>query len=145
MYKIILPIFAVALTACSSTTQSVNLDNCSQSNWSEFGYETAISGKSVRHFNKFEEQCGENLAKNAKSQYLDGFTIGIKEYCTYDNGFKLASKSLPNKNTCPFELRAEFDKGYKVAALVQKELQKSVKKMQEQHEANKRYQPVNTK
>lgn len=137
MYKIILPILAIALSACNSTSKSVDLDKCNQTNWNEVGYETAMSGKSVRYFNKFEEQCGIKLAKNAKSQYIEGFTLGIKEYCTYDNGFEIASKSLPNKKTCPFELRADFDKGYKVAAAALKEQKEILQKRQQQLDANR--------
>lgn len=145
MYKLIIPLVALGLTACNSTSDKVNLAQCTNNNWADIGYETALSGKSVRFFNKFEEQCGEKLAVDAKSHYLDGFTSGIKEYCTYDNGFKLASKSLPNKNTCPYELRSPFDKGYKMAALVLKEQKANLKKLQDQQDADKRYQPINTK
>jgi len=120
----------VTLTACNSTKNANNFDVCTN-NWVDVGYETAISGKSVRHFNNFTEQCGDKLAKDAKAKYLDGFTSGIKEYCTYENGHKRASNSLPNQNTCPFELKEPFEKGYKVAALAQKKQKAMLKKIQD--------------
>jgi hypothetical protein len=121
----------VTLTACNSTTNVTNADVCTN-DWGDIGYKTAISGKSVRYFNKFEEQCGDKLTNDAKSNYLDGFTSGIKEFCTYENGHKLGSKSLPNKNTCPFELKEEFEKGYNVAAVAQKKQKALVKRMQDE-------------
>jgi len=142
MYKLIIPLVTFGLTACTSTSDTVNLVQCTNNNWTDVGYKIAKEGKSVRNFSKFEELCGEKLAENAKSLYLNGYSSGIKEYCTYDNGQKLGSKGIPNNNNCPFELREQFDKGHKVAALVLKEKKAMVKKMQEMQNVGKKYENV---
>lgn len=130
MYKLIIPMVAIILSACNSTKSVNNIDVCTN-NWTDTGYETATSGKSVRYFDVIKEKCGNKLPEQAKSDYLGGFTVGIKEYCTYENGHELASKSLPNQNTCPFELKEPFEKGYKVAALAQKKHKSMLRKMQD--------------
>ncbi|MFY8350618.1 DUF2799 domain-containing protein [Pseudoalteromonas sp. SSM20] len=111
----------MALAGC----QSIPTDNefvCStQTDWHQLGLTTAQKGKSVRAFDNYKAQCGDALPQNAQDLYLDGFTIGIKEYCTYENGFELAQKDIENPNVCPFEIRAEFDKGYKIGYLDRRE------------------------
>lgn len=44
--------------------------------------------------------------------YLTGFTKGVMEYCTYENGFAIGVKNGSSKNSCPAEIRSPFIKGY---------------------------------
>ena len=104
-----------ALVGCQSTSvedasQAENF--CTDSNWSEVGHKVAASGKSVRTFLKYQERC-QQLPETAKEAYLDGYTAGIKEYCTFENGYKAGDTGKENPNACPLELRAQYDEGFK--------------------------------
>ena len=139
MYKCLaIAMLSLGVSACNSTSEVVNYDDCINNNWIEIGYKTATSGKSVRHFNTYIEQCEDKLADNAKATYLDGFKKGIKEYCTYENGYKVGSESKHNNNTCPFELRTEFDNGYKIAVIKLKETKARLSQLSDDLEARKR-------
>lgn len=107
------------LLGCKTTAESVACDN--STNWFEVGEQTALNGKHVRTFEKFKNQCGDTLPHTAKSNYLDGYTKGIANYCTYKSGFDLAMNGLENPKVCPFEIRQEFEKGYQTAKVARNE------------------------
>ena len=75
----------IALAGCQSTTTDNEFVCSTQTDWHQLGLTTAQKGKSVRAFDNYKAQCGDALPQNAQDLYLDGFTIGIKEYCTYEN------------------------------------------------------------
>jgi hypothetical protein len=107
-------LLAGTLTGCQSTAEDdpMQAENfCTNSNWTEVGRKVALSGKSVRTFLSYQERC-EALPEEAKNAYLDGFTAGVKEYCTYENGFKAGDTGAINTNACPLELRGEYEKGF---------------------------------
>lgn len=108
MYKVALGLLIVALMGCSSYKQVA----CSGKDWYQLGFDTAATGKSVRTFDSYRDQCGSDLEDIAMDQYLDGYTKGIVGYCTYDNGYELGSTNRQVVVTCPHEIREEFEKGY---------------------------------
>lgn len=107
--------YLVALSAgllgCAGGVKEVA---CSGQNWAEFGYKMGLEGKSAHEFDAHRSACGSNLEKGALKAYLDGYTRGIIEHCTYDNGYGLGSKNSPMSEFCPAEVRAEYERGYKV-------------------------------
>ena len=108
MHKSALIICLLLFTACGSNQHLA----CSGQDWKDLGFETAVTGKSVRTFDSYKDQCGSRLEANAMDLYLDGYTMGILGYCTYEKGYELGSSNRSVKPTCPLELRAEFNRGY---------------------------------
>lgn len=111
---ITLILVAALLSACQSTSgNSADVKAlCNNDNWTDFGHKTALAGKSVRTFNTYKDKCADKLPEMAKETYLIGFRSGIKEFCTYESGYKTAESGKENTNPCPMELRADFDLGY---------------------------------
>jgi hypothetical protein len=101
-----------SLAACQLTTQEAQIQESCSGNWVDIGYEVALDGKPVRTFSKYEDICKESIYPNAKSEYLEGYTKGIVEYCTYESGFDLGESGQNNKKVCPHERRQDFDKGF---------------------------------
>jgi hypothetical protein len=85
---------------------------CTGQNWAEFGYKMGAEGRSVHEFDAHKSSCGANLEKGAVKAYLDGYTRGIVEFCTFDNGYALGNKKMPMNEHCPLEVKASFAKGY---------------------------------
>lgn len=110
-----------ALLGCNATSTQLACD--ATSNWQVLGKQVALAGKSVREFDKYKASCGATLPDNAQAQYLDGYTAGINQYCSYENGFKLGEKGIPDPLICPLEVRAEFDKGFRIGTLERREKQ----------------------
>lgn len=124
MNKHLVLILGIAtLVGCNTTTSQVECDN--SIDWLSLGSEVALAGKSVREFDKYKASCGDGLPSNAQALYLDGYTAGIQQYCSYENGFKLGEKGIPDPQICPLEIRAEFDKGFKLGSLDRREKQQN--------------------
>ncbi len=106
---------SAVLTACGGNVKQDLA--CTGENWEALGYSTATSGKSVRSFDRYRDGCGDKLEKNAIRTYLDGYTRGILEFCTFDKGYELGfgNKTLPD--VCPVELRDQYVKGYRKGQL----------------------------
>lgn len=110
MYKLLVSICLVGLLAgCGGNVKKIT---CTGNDWADIGYTTATNGLHVRTFDKYRDQCGKNLEEGAMEHYLEGYTKGVLEYCTYENGYALGLKNQPNENSCPVEIRSNFKKGH---------------------------------
>jgi hypothetical protein len=128
-----------SLIACGGNVKSLQ---CSGLNWNEQGYKNAQSGKSPREFNQYRDSCGDRLEKGAVDAYLDGYTRGIMEFCTYENGYAAGLNSQPLDNVCPVELRASYAKGHSAGAFEGKERKRLFEQSQEEAEAASQRQSV---
>jgi hypothetical protein len=98
------------LAGCGGNVKRVS---CSGLNWSNAGYESAQVGESIRQFDRFRDGCGERLEAGAMQAYMDGYSKGIAEHCTYKNGYDLGYTRKSMSKACPEELRSEYERGYK--------------------------------
>lgn len=115
MSKILIALLILTgLSACAGNTKQLT---CTGQDWKTLGYNTAKEGKNIHTFDSYTESCGDKLDSTAKAAYIDGYTKGIIEFCTYDNGYQYGSNNLEDPNICPYEVRAVFVKGYKKGAL----------------------------
>jgi hypothetical protein len=101
---------AICLIACKSTVKEAV--TCTGIDWYKLGVTTAAQGKSVRTFNRYRDNCGDSLDKDAMPLYLEGYSKSIIQYCTFDNGYQLGNTGSENPNICPTELTEKFDKGF---------------------------------
>jgi len=104
----VIGVICFGITACGGNTKTIS---CAENDWEVVGYKTAMSGKSVRTFEQFKQECS-GLNKLAKDRYLDGYMRAIPEYCTYKNGYELGSNSRDFSDVCPIELRKKFSEGF---------------------------------
>jgi hypothetical protein len=111
---IIVLFLASNLFACQSTegdSFQLGSNACVNNNWTQIGKEVAKSGDSVRTFLKYQERCPD-ITLDDKTAYMEGYTSGIQEYCTFANGFKVAYEGGENVIVCPLELRSAYKKGF---------------------------------
>ncbi|KXI27297.1 DUF2799 domain-containing protein [Paraglaciecola hydrolytica] len=133
MLKLTLILIGISsLLSCGSTPDTVV--NCSVQSWHEQGKNTALDGKSVRNFEHYVKHCGERLPAEAKAEFIQGFSVGITEYCTYENGNKRGLNNLPITNNCPLEARANFEEGYKNGDFVYRDNQRNIDRMSKRNE-----------
>ena len=111
--------------------------SCTGNDWVEVGLKTATSGLSVRSFNKYKKKCGSRLEENAQSLYLDGYTKGVIEFCTFDKGYEYGSNKLDLPEVCPYEVRENFVKGYNLGVIELREKLHRFKRAQEDQNNNK--------
>ena len=130
-------VFAVSLSllilvGCQSNDTYVNCDV--NTDWQQLGVKTAQSGQDVRTFDQYKNACGSALPEDAQTLYLDGYTAGIKEYCSYENGFERGQKGLQDPKVCPLEIRAEFDKGFRIGSLDRREKKENTELAAREHD-----------
>lgn len=112
MYKLIMLVCWVLLFGCASVEQSTTSVRCSGENWKELGAQAAKKFQPVRSFDEYIEACGSNLESTAKSAFVDGYARTLIDVCNYESGFSLGSTNQKYPDICPFEIQAEFQKGY---------------------------------
>ena len=125
-YAIVVGCTAMML-GCGSTAK--NEISCQAENWHAAGKEAAHKGKSVRVFDNVVDQCGNTLASTAKVQFIQGYTEGLTEYCSYDTGYQMGAANMKTDNICPIELRNEFNKGYHVGNVQYRERMHDIEKI----------------
>ncbi len=132
MKKIVSTLFLVTLfSGCAGQSKELN---CGSEDWTQLGYKTATDGDSVRTFEKYKQQCASTISDVEKQLFLDGFTKGIIEYCTFDNGYKIGASNRAMTKTCPPELVGIFTRGYKSGRLELAEKKRRLDRLSEAQE-----------
>ena len=109
----VLLLIVTFISSCGSQTRKSWGDFCTNNIWKEQGYYDATHALSYKMMNVYKEKCGEAFDKHEMNLYQFGFFKGVKEFCTYENGFKLGNQNVKNPRSCPFELSEQFNKGFK--------------------------------
>ncbi|TVZ40171.1 uncharacterized protein DUF2799 [Alteromonadaceae bacterium 2753L.S.0a.02] len=102
------------LTACGGKVKTnLACEGEAKESWFDEGYKTAMEAKPIRTFDKYKNQCGEAITKEQRASFIDGYTKGALEFCTYENGFEIGKTNKEFPQVCPFEIRGKFLEGYK--------------------------------
>ncbi|WP_028885562.1 DUF2799 domain-containing protein [Teredinibacter turnerae] len=81
--------------------------------WHQLGYDTAVQGKNIRTFDALKARCSTVMSREIRTAFIDGYTQGALDFCTYEKGYALGFDNFDMPSVCPYEIRAEFLKGYK--------------------------------
>ncbi|MBX3021268.1 MAG: DUF2799 domain-containing protein [Bdellovibrionales bacterium] len=92
--------------------------DCEKTNWYQYGYDVAMSGKRLDADDKIK-QCQKVEAKMSFSELDTGFKAGMSKYCTGDNVFAVGKAGKPfSYDMCDGEsarkMRAQYEKGLAV-------------------------------
>lgn len=125
------------LAGCANTGSDETALSCAEQDWGEFGKRTSESGREVRTIDKYREGCS-NFDDQALEAYLDGYARGLISFCTFDRGYEDGLANKPLDNICPYEIQAEYNRGY-TAGLAEFNLKKkNVERLIEQQEQDDR-------
>ena len=112
--KILASLLVVTVVgACAQVTESQWAEFCANTYWEQHGESDGKKGLSYKLVAVYKERCGEQFSKDEIKQYKKGYIAGIKEFCNYDNGYKLGYRNESNPKSCPFELANNFNKGFR--------------------------------
>lgn len=103
-------LFLLILSACSSLSK----EECQKTNFSQRGQEDGRQGYSGSRFEDYLQECREHGVGIADSHtdYLQGLKLGLKDYCTYENGYRLGNRGKEQHPECQ-EMSEVFVRGYK--------------------------------
>lgn len=131
---IVVVLSAVVFT--SSCGGNVKKVSCAGKDWRQEGYNTAHKGRPVRSFEDQRSACENPPGDAEKLQFIDGYTRGIIEYCTYDNGYKSGAANEKMPEVCPTEVREQYAKGYEQGRLEISERVQNLKRISDEYEQN---------
>jgi len=101
-------ILAAALIGCSTLSKN----ECLQANWYELGWRDGILGKPRSLFQEHADACVKHNVRAEKAEYFRGRDGGLKNFCTYDNGFSQGRYGKSYNYVCPPDLEASFLAGF---------------------------------
>lgn len=103
-----------ALSACAT----LNEDQCREANWQQLGYDDGQAGRHPSHIDLHRQACQRHSLPVQSDEWRAGWEIGIRQYCTAQNGLNEGRAGRSYANSCPADVRAEFEDAYRVAKAV---------------------------
>lgn len=100
-----------ALSGCATMSES----ECRTADWRTVGFHDGEAGYARERIADHQESCAKaGVLPNAKA-YFDGYAIGLRNYCTYDNATKVGLAGQSYRDVCPPELAPAFLSRYREA------------------------------
>lgn len=101
------------LTSCAT----LNEQQCKTGNWQEIGRQDGARGFSASRVTSHSKACQEHGILVNNSEYQRGYDVGVRDYCTYENGYQMGKSGvMGSQATCPSDLATAFSsaisKGY---------------------------------
>lgn len=96
-------------------------NTCQSTNWKQLGFDHSAQGKEkdASQIRNCESYAGKNIVND----YADGYTQGLKKFCTYEFGVYWGRNGKDYAQTCPAELENNFLSGYSKGKLEYDKLQ----------------------
>lgn len=104
----------VALNACAT----LNEDQCRDARWEQLGFDDGQAGRHSSHVDLHRQACQRYNVSVEMSEWRDGWERGIRQYCTPQNGLNEGRAGRSYANSCPADVRADFEDAYRVAKAV---------------------------
>lgn len=109
---------------------AISESKCRSNDWFAVGREYGIKGEAEDKVLKDQASCQKKGVEIPLEQYKKGWLMGINDYCSPDNAYKMGvTKKKPAKN-CPLVMKPTFDQFYgwgTNAAKIEKDIAKTDK------------------
>ncbi|AVO49464.1 hypothetical protein C6568_09430 [Melaminivora suipulveris] len=101
---------ALALLAgCAAMSEQ----ECRTADWREQGLRDALDGQPRSRLADIHDACAKAGVRPVDGLYLDGWSRGLSQFCTPDNGARWGRQGRSYANSCPPELEAAFSDRYR--------------------------------
>lgn len=100
----------LALMGCASGGLSES--QCLAGDWEAVGYRDGHAGVAQSALLQHQNACGRYEILPDGRAYRTGWSAGITQYCTADNGFDLGNAGSGYRRVCPAEMEPGFRQGY---------------------------------
>ena len=108
--KSLLLLLAVAgLAGCAAKSEQ----ECRTADWREQGMRDALAGYPRARFEDNHEACAKAGVIPDQALYFEGWSQGIRQFCTPANGASWGRAGRAYRNSCPPELEAGFVSRYR--------------------------------
>ena len=113
MQKILISIiFITIITSCAN----LNKKECVGQNWFLRGHKDALLGKIKPQTEKYRKSCSKYKIQIKSFEYIKGFEIGLKKYCTHRNALNRGLNGDERHLLCDEtseNYKNTYDTGYK--------------------------------
>lgn len=111
---------------------AISADKCTNTDWFAVGRDAGAKGQTSDTILKTQKECQKKGVEISLEQYQKGWQMGIGQYCSQDNAYKMGfNKKSPTK-FCPTEMKPDFDQFYtwgKEASKLEKEIKSKESKL----------------
>lgn len=105
---------AVAFAGLASCA-TLNEDQCRTANWQQLGQENGAAGHPASYIEEHRRACAEHKLPVDQQQWSIGWEQGIRVFCTPENGLTMGREGRSYANSCPLELKTDFEAAYSVS------------------------------
>lgn len=95
-----------------SSCATMNKSECLEADWQVIGLEDGAAGRGLAYIGTHRKACAEHGVTPNLEQYNIGREAGLKQYCTYKNGYRLGSRGFSNSDVCQGELKGPHSTGF---------------------------------
>lgn len=103
-----------AATSCAT----LNEKECQTVDWRALGQEDGMNGRAASHIDRHREACAEHKLPVQDAPWHEGWAVGIRLYCTPQNGLRVGQAGSQYAGSCPADLSAGFETAYLVGKRV---------------------------
>lgn len=100
-------------TALLGGCAAMSEQECRTADWREQGQRDALEGRPRSHLADIHEACAKAGVRPIDSLYLEGWSRGVRQFCTPDNGARWGRQGRSYANSCPPEMEAAFGDRYR--------------------------------
>ncbi|TQV81508.1 DUF2799 domain-containing protein [Aliikangiella coralliicola] len=111
-FGVLITLIFVCLLAFLTGCATLNQSECQVANWEIIGLEDGSAGRPSSYVGQHRSACAEYGIVPDLDKYLLGHKKGLRQFCTYQNGFNLGNQGRSFSNVCPQELAGEFRRGF---------------------------------
>ena len=105
-------IFFGLLLLAAGGCATLNESECRNADWRMIGMEDGVNGKLKSYIGKHRTACAKHDITPDIVAYQQGYSEGLKQYCTEMKGFELGKKGAGYHGVCPPESEKLFLVGY---------------------------------
>lgn len=101
---------ALLLGGCAVMSEQ----QCRSADWREQGLRDALAGHPRARLADIQDACAEAGVRPDVARYWDGWTQGIYQFCSPDNGARWGREGRSYQQSCPPQLEAGFLDNYRL-------------------------------
>jgi len=104
----------LALSACATLNEA----ECETSNWRDLGQRNGQSGRASSYVVEHEKACSRFGIPVDSASWRAGWEIGIRQYCTPQNGLQQGKDGKNYAQSCPSDVAPGFLRTYAIGKRV---------------------------
>lgn len=109
MYRSLLFVSILLLGGCASLSKN----QCQTAEWGALGERDAYDGLGRERLGEHVKACDKHGIVPDRDTYRTGYDRGLQRFCQPQRGFDYGRAGSTYRNTCPVELDAGFQLGYR--------------------------------